>query len=195
MLELQHRHEEALRHGDYTKALNPLSPFYTSWLAYQYMHAGQHERAIAEAEETLALREGYQVAWVVLGLTYSDLGRHDDAIETLERLRDSSFWGWSLTMALASTGRAEDAERLARRIDEQTNNAFTLTLTYCAMGDPERCMENLQAAYEQRHPWFPWLLSYWRPMQLLRDDPRIEAYASELGLTLPALEQDLLVRR
>lgn len=195
LLELLHRHDESLRYGDYTKALNPLSPFYTSWLAYQYMHAGQHERAIAEAQETLALREGYQVAWVVLGLTYSDLGRHDEAIDTLERLRDSSFWGWSLTMALAATGRAEDAERLARRISGETNNAFTLTLTYCAMRDHERCMENLQAAHEQRHPWFPWLLSYWRPMQLLRDDPRIEAYASELGVPLPAIENDILVRR
>lgn len=186
LLELLGRDEEALRFGEYTKALNPLSPFYTSWLAYQYMRAGEHERAIAEAKETLELRPGYPVAWVVLGFSYTDLGRHDEAIETLEPLRDSNFWGWTLTTALASTGRAEDAERLARRIVGKTNNAFTLTLTYCAMRDTDNCLASLETAREQRHPWFPWLLSFFRPTQVLRDDPQmaqlITQYASEIGL-------------
>lgn len=186
LLELLERDEEALRFGEYTKALNPLSPFYTSWLAYQYMQAGEHERAIAEAKETLELRPGYPVAWVVLGFSHADLGQHDAAIETLEQLRDSSFWGWTLTTALATTGRAEDAGRLARRIVEKTNNAFTLTLTYCAMRDPDNCISSLKTAKEQRHPWYPWLLSFFRPTQILRDDPQtgrlIEQYANEIGL-------------
>ena len=80
LLELLLRDEEAIEYGEYTKELNPLSPFYTSWLAEQYRDAGMYEEAIEEAKTTLGLNPNYPVAWLALGQTYLDMGRIDDAI-------------------------------------------------------------------------------------------------------------------
>ena len=185
LLELLNRDEEALRHGDYTKELNPLSPFYTAWLAEQYADAGQHERAIKEAKETLDLNPTYPVAWLTLGNAYLDLGRYDEAVTAHEHLRDSDFWGWALTATLAERGRQEDARLIAENIASNTNNAFTLALTYCSLRDRDVCISHMETARENRHPWFPWLVAWFRPMKVLHDDPRMQEYADDLGITLP----------
>ena len=174
LLELLSRDEEALRHGDYTKELNPLSPFYTAWLAEQYADAGQHERAIKEAKETLDLNPTYPVAWLTLGNAYLDLGRYDEAVTAHEHLRDSDFWGWALTATLAERGRQEDARLIAENIASNTNNAFTLALTYCSLRDRDVCISHMETARENRHPWFPWLVAWFRPMKVLHDDPRMQ---------------------
>ena len=185
LLELLNRDEEALRHGDYTKELNPLSPFYTAWLAEQYADAGQHERAIKEAQETLDLNPTYPVAWLTLGNAYLDMGRYDEAVAAHEHLRDSGFWGWVLTATLAERGRQEDARLIAENIASGTNNEFTLALTYCSLRDRDACIHHMETAREKRHPWFPWLVAWFRPMRFLHDDPRMQEFADDLGIRLP----------
>jgi len=84
LLELLGRDEEAIAYGEHAKELNPLSPFYSSWLADQYRDAGLYEKAIAEAKTTLELNPDYPVAWLSLGQTYLDMGRIDEAIEAAD---------------------------------------------------------------------------------------------------------------
>ena len=81
LLELYGRDDDAIRLGELTKELDPLSPFYSAWLAEQYRDAGRYDDAIAEAEATLQLRRNYPIANLVLGQTYADLGDFDTAIE------------------------------------------------------------------------------------------------------------------
>ena len=77
LYELYGKDEEALRLGELTKELDPLSPFYSGWLAEQYRDAEMFDKAIEEAEATLKLRRGYPVGFLVLGETYADLGDFD----------------------------------------------------------------------------------------------------------------------
>jgi len=185
LLELLLRDEEAIEYGEYTKELNPLSPFYTSWLAEQYRDAGMYEEAIEEAETTLGLNPNYPVAWLALGQTYLDMGRIDEAIEAHENLRNNRFWGFFLAATLATANRDEDAAAVLRFVEEGNNNPFTLALIYGGLGDRDESIKWLQAAKEQKIPWFPWAVSWYPQTKFLHDDPRMQQFAAELGIEFP----------
>ena len=185
LLELLLRDEEAIKYGENTKELNPLSPFYSSWLADQYRDAGMYEEAIAEAKTTLELNPNYPVAWLSLGQTYLDMGRIDEAIEAHENLRNNRFWGFFLAATLATANRDEDAAAVLRFIEEGNNNPFTLALIYGGLGDREESIKWSQAAKEQKIPWFPWQVAWFPQTKFLHDDPRMQQFAAELGIEFP----------
>jgi len=185
LLELLLRDEEAIEYGENTKDLNPLSPFYTSWLADQYRDAGMYEKAIEEAKTTLELNPDYPIAWLVLGQTYLDMGRIDEAIEAHENLRGNRFWGFVLASTLATANRDEDAAAVLKFVEEGNNNPFTLALIYGGLGDREETMKWLQAAKEQKIPWFPWQVTWFPQTKFLHDDPRMQQFAAELGIEFP----------
>lgn len=185
LLELLLRDEEAIEYGEYTKELNPLSPFYTSWLAEQYRDAGMYEKAIEEAKTTLELDPDYPVAWLALGQTYLDMGRIDEAIEAHENLRNNQFWGFVLAATLATANRDEDAAAVHRFLEEGNSNPFTLVLIYGGLGDPDATIKWLQAAKEKKIPWFPWQVTQWPQTEFLHDDPRMRQFAAELGIEFP----------
>ena len=185
LLELLLRDEEAIAYGEYTKELDPLSPFYTSWLAEQYRDAGMYEEAIEEAKTTLELNPNYPVAWLSLGQTYLDMGRIDEAIEAHENLRNNRFWGFFLAATLATANRDEDAAAVLRFIEEGNNNPFTLALIYGGLGDREESIKWSQAAKEQKIPWFPWQVAWFPQTKFLHDDPRMQQFAAELGIEFP----------
>jgi hypothetical protein len=185
LLELLLRDEEAIEFGEYTKELNPLSPFYTSWLADQYRDAGMYEEAIEEAKTTLGLNPNYPIAWLVLGQAYLDMGRIDEAIEAHENLRNNRFWAFILAATLATADRDEDAAVVLKFVEERDNNPFTLALIYGGLGDREESMKWLQAAKDQKIPWFPWLVTWFPHTTFLHDDPRMQQFAAELGIEFP----------
>lgn len=184
LLELQQRNDEALLHGRLAKELNPLSAFYSAWLAYQYLEAGETRLAIDEAEETLSLSPGYQPAVLVLGLAYADLGRLERALSIHEALIGNPFWGWGPALTFAAAGDDAQAESVGLQTAGETGNPFVLSLTYCSMDDSDRCLDALAEAKAERHPWFPWLVNWFRPLRILYGDPRMREYAAELGLRL-----------
>jgi tetratricopeptide (TPR) repeat protein len=185
LLELLLRDEEAIEYGEYTKTLNPLSPFYTAWLADQYRDAGMYDQSIEEAKTTLELNPDYPIAWLVLGQTYLDMGRVDEAIEAHEHLRNNRFWGFVLAATLATANRDEDAAVVLEFVEKGNNNPFTLALIYGGLGDREESVKWLQAARDQKIPWFPWLVTWFPQTRLLHDDPRMQQFAAELGIEFP----------
>ena len=185
LLELLLRDEEAIEYGKHTKTLNPLSPFYTAWLADQYRDAGMYEQSIEEAKTTLELNPDYPVAWLVLGQTYLDMGRVDEAIEAHEHLRNNRFWGFVLAATLATANRDEDAAVVLEFVEKGNNNPFTLTLIYGGLGDREESMKWLQAAKDKKIPWFPWMVTWFPQTRFLHDDPRMQQFAAELGIEFP----------
>ncbi len=187
LLELWPREAESLKFGEYTKELNPLSPFYASWLAEQYRDAGMYEKAIEEAQTVLALNPRYPVAWLSLGLTYLELGRIDDAIEAHENLRGNRFWGYVLAATLAAAQRDADAEDVRAFIDNGNNNAFTLAQIYAGLGQSDEAIRWLTVARDKKIPWYPWLVAWFPAFAGMNDDPRIEAMATELALEPPEM--------
>lgn len=184
LLELLHRDEEALAHGERTKQLNPLSAFYSSWLADQYRDAGMYDKAVAEALTTLELSPNYPVAWVTLGKTFAEMGRYDEAIQAHEHLKDNSFWGFARGYSFAMAGRHEDAIAIADAIGKKSSHAYPLTLIYATIGDREQTFRWLEVAREQKIPWYPWLVAWFPQMTRFNDEQRLREMATELNISL-----------
>jgi tetratricopeptide (TPR) repeat protein len=161
LYELYGKDEEALRLGELTKELDPLSPFYSGWLAEQYRDAEMFDKAIEEAEATLKLRRGYPVGFLVLGETYADLGDFDKAIEYHEKLKDNFFWSFSLAATLGKAGRIDEAREMAQKIEERGGASLVMVLIYASMGDYDTAYEWLLKARDARIPWYPWLLNWY----------------------------------
>lgn len=181
LMELYGRDDEALRIGELTTELDPLSPFYSGWLAEQYRDAGMFDEAIAEAESALQLRRNYPVARFSLGTTYLDMGRVEEAIEQHEMLRDNYYWSFALAATLGAAGRTDEALQISRKY-EKAGNSMVLILIYASMGDYENAYKWLLVARDDKIPWYPWLLKWYPETRGMHHDPRVLALAEELGL-------------
>jgi TolB-like protein/Tfp pilus assembly protein PilF len=181
LYELYGQDEEALRLGELTTELDPLSPLYNGWLAEQYRDAGMFDEAIEEAEATLRLRQNYPVAHLVLGETYADLGEFDKAIEYHEKLKDNYYWSFALAATLGAAGRIEEALAIAKK-HEKDGNSLVLVLIYASMRDNDTAYTWLLKAREDKIPWYPWLLKWYPQTRGFHDDPRVVELAAELGL-------------
>lgn len=181
LYELYGTDDEAIRIGELTKELDPLSPFYSAWLAEQYRDAGMYDKAIEEAEATLNLRRNYPVALLVLGETYADLGQFDKAIEYHERLKSNYYWSFALAATLGMAGKTEEAMEIINKY-EKNGHAFVLALTYSAINEKDKAYEWLLQARDEKIPWYPWLTKWYPQTRNLHDDPRVIALAEELGL-------------
>ena len=181
LYELVGRDEEAIRAGELTKEIDPLSPFYSGWLAEQYRDAGMYDTAIEEAEATLQLRPDFPVAYYSLGQTYKDLGNFEKAIANHEKLQDNYYWAYALAATLGAAGRIEEALEISRKYEED-GNLLPLVLIYAAMGDNEAAFKWLLQCRDAKIPWYPWLLTWWPETRTFRNDPRVVALTAELGL-------------
>ena len=181
LYELLERDEEAIRLGELTIELDPLSALYSAWLAEQYRDAGMYDKAIETAEATLQLRPDYPIANYSLGETYAELGDFDKALEYHEKLKDRPFWSWAFAATLASAGRIDEAREIVGKLEEN-GDSMVLVLIYAASGDYDAAMKWLLQAREDRIPWYPSLLKWFPQTQGFRDDPRVIALAAELGL-------------
>ena len=74
---------------------------------------------------------------------------------------------------------------MLRFVEEGKNNPFTLALIYGGLGDREETMKWLQAAKDQKIPWFPWQVTWYPHTKFLHDDPRMQQFAAELGIEFP----------
>lgn len=184
MMELFGDHEKALYHGEITKELDPLSPFYTAWLADQYRSAGQYEKAIAEAEATLVFSPDYPVALLTLGMTFAEMGRVDEAIAVHEKLRDVPIWSFALASSLAQAGRIDDANELASSINEVPLNAAPLVLIHGSLRNDDEVFRWMAEARKVHIPWYPWFITWFPQTRFLADDPRMKKLAEELKLQL-----------
>lgn len=184
LLELWKRDEEAILHGEYTEELNPLSPFYSSWLAEQYRDAGRYEDAIELANTTLGLSPNWPVAWLVLGETYSNMGRYDEAIDAHRNIRGNPVWGYAYPVTLAVAGRTEEALAERALFEEKQRNAFTDTLLNAGLGDLDGTIESLEEARDEKIPWYPWLVNFFYQTAKLRNHPAVIEQAAALDIPL-----------
>lgn len=182
LLELYGRDDEAIRVGELTKTLDPLSPFYSGWLAEQYRQAGLYEKAIAEAQATLRLRNNYPVGLKVLGQVYLELGRVDEAIELHEKLRRNYYWSFVLATTLGNAGRSDEALAILRKYEKNERAALVKVLIYASVGDHDSAYRYLLDCKDLKIPWYPWLVKWFPQTRGMREDPRVQALAAEIGL-------------
>jgi TolB-like protein/Tfp pilus assembly protein PilF len=183
-LELFGRDKEAIAAGIKTVELSPLSPFYISWLGEQYRDAGDYEKAIEMSESVLRLYPEYPVAWLVLGTTYGEQDRFEEAIEAHAHLGDSAFWSWARGYTYALAGQEDKARDILAGIEPEPDNGLPLALIYATLGETDEAMYWLDQVAEIKMPWYPWLVGWFPQFRVLHDNPLVIAKAKELGVPL-----------
>jgi hypothetical protein len=83
-------------------------------------------------------------------------------------------WKWGLAETYALAGRNDDALRLVAEMSREDYPRFSgfVVGVQTIPGNKEEALRALQATYEYRHPWVPWLLQ--DPTFPWRSDPRFQ---------------------
>jgi serine/threonine protein kinase/tetratricopeptide (TPR) repeat protein len=168
------RLDEGLAEMKRAQELDPLLPIYTAWLGRQHWWAGQDEEAIEWARKSLELNPDFPVGLCVLGDVYAAKGIYEEAIAMHQKARAvAPHWGWSLGHTYALAGQRDEALKVLDELGKeyQQNNAWGVAEIYAALGEKDEAFRWLEAGYENRHNWIPWMRCN-RNYEPLRDDPR-----------------------
>ncbi len=190
LMELMQRSDLALPAGDITIDLDPLSPSLRGDLAMQYRNAGELERAIVLADETLQLNSNIGSARVAKALALAQMGDAAGAVAVSSQIPVGSMYRFIHLVVLAKVGRADEARRLLSKFAHEPRNAVTLINVYGALGDVEETLRWMRVAREVKLPWYPWFITWFPFMDEVRQDSRMRVLAAELGLS-EALERSL----
>ena len=166
------RKGEALAEMKRAQELDPLAPIYSAWLGQQYRSAGQYEEAIGEARKSLELNPDFPVGLSALGDVYAAKGMYEEAIAAHQKAGAvAPDLGWALGRTYALAGQKDKARKIAADLEEEAKNHWGLAEIYTALGEKDEAFRWLEAGYEYRHNWIPWM--GWNPnYEPLRDDPR-----------------------
>jgi serine/threonine-protein kinase len=167
------RVEEAVAEHERAKALDPLTPYHTTWLPALHWWSRDFERAYAEAKEVLEDYPDDPIALYVFAVSAGNSGLLDEAIEVLER--GAALVPLGISYALA--GRREEALRIAREA-ESSSDAGSVFSIYAALGDREEALRRFEYASGFALPWV-WFDPLLDP---LRDDPRFQAVFRRMNL-------------
>jgi TolB-like protein/tetratricopeptide (TPR) repeat protein len=169
------RLDDALELLAVASSVDPLSLHVPRLLAQIQVEARKFEEAIRTALSVLERDPNLPYVRPSLGRALALSGRHDEALAIFKTERDGpGYMGY----VYAVTGRRDDAEALAAKMQEDSRPAFQF-LIYAGLGDKERAFQALELVYA-RNPWraATWMM---RPeVAILRDDPRFGEFRRRL---------------
>jgi eukaryotic-like serine/threonine-protein kinase len=153
------RVDEALAAFGRALESDPFSPLAQICAAMIRNLIGDHEAALEHARLALEVEPNYAMALANVARAFSARGRHDEAVDLLERAAPhAAAWvtGW-LGVAYVQAGRRPDAERLAAAFEERQQRGeyvapAAAAVTYAALGNVSKALEWLEHVYEVRDP-------------------------------------------
>jgi TolB-like protein len=172
---------------------DPLSPMILEDVFQEYIWTHQWSRALEAFERLAPLYPNDPMAIRWTPLLYERLGRHEDALAALEKLRAaprSLFLSEFVVFSLAKLGQRAEAEKVLASLKEAEKNEHPpdyalLAYTRFALGDRDQGFAYLDQAYAARDQGINRLeLAYMNLVWWLEDsrhDPRFAALLKKIG--------------
>jgi TolB-like protein/Flp pilus assembly protein TadD len=139
--------------------LDPQQPLWICW--HGWLHLWLQDFAAAERDQraALALDANHPVANFVLGQSCAGQGRHDEALAAFRAAAAASpRWSWGLGQGLALAGRVDEARAFAANLAaHEPPDPWALAEVHAALGDVDAALSWLEAGYESRRDWMPWM--------------------------------------
>jgi serine/threonine protein kinase/TolB-like protein/Flp pilus assembly protein TadD len=140
------------------RELDPLSLIINAASGRILHFARAYNEAVKECQATLALDADFAEAHMNLGLSYLEIGRHEDAIRELQRASELSgrraLMLAVLGYAHAVSGHREDATRaideLTPVVEQRDASAMLLAFPYTGLGETDRALDALERAFTER---------------------------------------------
>jgi tetratricopeptide (TPR) repeat protein len=179
------RFEEAVAEATRGRALEPMSPLIGYYGAGTLGLARQFDDALDECQRVLDLDSSFALACWAQSLILTDSGRHDAAIDAVERattLRPDLFPGIACRIYTAA-GQREKADAILAELRARSRRILPLTFVWIAteVGETDQAFEWLERAYEDRSPMLP-AIGVAPVYDPLRSDPRFGALLKKVGL-------------
>ncbi|MFN8583158.1 MAG: tetratricopeptide repeat protein [Gemmatimonadaceae bacterium] len=180
---------EATAQIELGRRLDPLSSIISSAAGVVRYFARDYDGAVAEFRAVLALQPDFATAWSLLGRTQCALGQYDDAVRSEERAVELSGRAPAnvtlLAYALASSGRARQADSLLRSLTTDSARSFVpaidLAAVYVVLKRVDDAFRVLQQGYAARDIEMKYLRVDPR-FDEVRSDARFARLAGQLGL-------------
>jgi TolB-like protein len=188
LLMLLGRNEEAIEISEKARDLSPVDPLWAGFTAWLYMLEGRWDEAIDTAEECLLFEISFDLCRYALGQVYSARGEYDRAIELHEQIPPGDpFRNWALGISYGLAGKHDQAQSVvdALSVNATPRDQFHIALTYAAMGEIENAVTWMNAAYESKADWLPWVVhphSYGGAVEPLRDTPGFQAIVDQMNI-------------
>ncbi len=184
------RYSESVSEAEYGLQLNPTALLPNQAAAWNYLYAGRHELAEAQARRTIASFPDSLQPHFVLGWAAWCQGNTEEAIAALEKAIGLSREALSLAFlghVYARLARRDDALRLLRELNRLASRGqaspIALVVLHAGLGDTNAAFEWLDTACRLRVD-LHWLVVKFPGLDPLRSDPRSAALLHRVGIVL-----------
>jgi tetratricopeptide (TPR) repeat protein len=171
------------------RKLDPLSVPINIDQAYILHYYQRNDEALRAAQLALEMNPKYPPGYFWLGRIYTSEHRYKEAESALRNI--GPFRTWTPAMAAlgylyAKTERADDAKAVLAEFDALARtgryaSAYAIAVIYAGLGDRERALSALEAAYRERSHWLVWLKRDPRWNEI-REQPRFRELVRRVGL-------------
>jgi TolB-like protein/Tfp pilus assembly protein PilF len=183
------RFEEAIAEAQLARRLDPLSVVTNSHVGLVLYRAREYEAALDVLQQAMELDPDHPMPYLPRGLSLSMLGRHEEAVATLEKglvaSDRSSEMLAQLALAYGRAGRTSDARamlfELQARDRTQHVSPFAFALAYVGVGEADKAVDALEAAYRSRE-WYLCVLKTEPIFDSLRGNARFQDLLRLLNL-------------
>jgi tetratricopeptide (TPR) repeat protein len=175
---------EAITAGERALELDPLSvPYY--WIFDFYRVAGRFNEAIAKCRQALESNPRIFTASMVLGTTYSDMGRHEEAIAAIKKgVEVAPVLRGYLGIVYAKAGRVEDTRKILAEYEAMKLTGWTAWWRAnfnVLLGNYDEALRMLN--FQPHHDWIS-AMGFLKEFKPLRSDARFQALVKRMNLPL-----------
>jgi tetratricopeptide (TPR) repeat protein len=186
------RPDEARRHLDRARELDPLSPWSDINLVWSWIHQGRFERALEEGERARRRNPTILPITHLMGLARLLLGQPSQAVPEYEALlkalapdRHATVLPLaSLGLAYGLAGRQADALKILAEMEQASKNRYIspyyLAVVHSGLGRMDEAFRLLDQALEQRTPYLVFCTRYEGTTVAFRRDPRWKPFMERL---------------
>ena len=183
------RDKEAVEQIRKAQEIDPLSMVVGIDAAWNLYMARDYGESLEQASKMEEMQPGSPASSHLIGMSLTQLGRLDEAIEWLRKNSERSFGHYAAQAALAHaygiSGKKKEAGEIVAQLraaaKQQYVSPFCLALAEAGIGENAKALDALEKAFEEHDVWLIWL---GREPRLggLRAEPRFKKMLERMKL-------------
>jgi serine/threonine-protein kinase len=184
------RVDEAIKENELAVEIEPLNLVNGANLVWMYMLARRNDDALAQGKKVYDLEPDFVLGRYLLGLAYNANGMYQEAISLTEKPLQADPANQLMLQvvgyAYARSGRRNEANAIISRFKEISKTQYVISFfvatIYAGLGENEKALAELEAAFQERDWRMSALLKLEPTLDPLRDDPRFRELLKRMKL-------------